>query len=58
MIVVCSENCTKHINILCGQKAKIFNANPGSIYSNHLVLIGKIMNEKCLRRIQLELIVT
>ena len=40
IIAACSDIRTKHINVLCGQKAKFVNVKPGGTYSNHWALNG------------------
>jgi hypothetical protein len=38
IITVCSENHTKHINTLCGQKVELLCVKPGGTYGDHWAL--------------------
>jgi hypothetical protein len=39
-VLICSENHTECINILCRQNAEFLNIEVGGMYSNHFALNG------------------
>jgi hypothetical protein len=41
VIAVCSENCTKYINMLCGQIAVILDVKAGAVYSTYCTVSGE-----------------
>jgi len=42
IIAVYSENHTKHVNTLCGQKVELLNVKHGGTYINHWAVKGSV----------------